>query len=477
MPAAAALIYGLFSFRSKTEPLQTLTTWDLILAPIFLALLIVLAKSIRDKRYPKGHPLRKYYMPALYVKFGGAIFIALIYEFYYGGGGDSFNFFKHSQTINSSLDHSVATWWQLILRKPAENDPVLYEYAGQMEWYVDPASYTVARLGAFIGLLCGTTYIPIALIFAYIAFTGIWAMYVTFVNVYPRLYKQLAIAFLFIPSVIVWGSAMYKDTLCMFGLGWMTYTTFRLFINKDFSARNIFLLVFSFYLIAVVKLYILLAFLPALSLWLLLSYSHKIKSSGIRFVVRLAFIGVTVGGFFFFTEVFSAELNRYSLDKISETSAITRQWINYSSGDEGSAYDLGNFDASPLGMLSKLPAAVVVTLFRPFPWEAKKVIIALSMLEAFLFLCGTIFVFYKIGFGNFFKKIFQDPNLTFFFTFSVIFAFAVGISSYNFGALSRYKIPCLSFYSGMLYILYYNHKLKKQAEKKQFKDFKSLKAA
>jgi hypothetical protein len=50
----------------------------------------------------------------------------------------------------------------------------------------------------------------------------------------------------------------------------------------------------------------------------------------------------------------------------------------------------------------------------------------------------------------------KDPNLTFCLVFSIIFAFAVGISSYNFGALSRYKIPCLPFYAAALVILLYN---------------------
>jgi ABC-type Fe3+ transport system permease subunit len=107
-------------------------------------------------------------------------------------------------------------------------------------------------------------------------------------------------------------------------------------------------------------------------------------------------------------------------------------------------------------MLTKFPAGVVVTLFRPFPWEVKKVIVALSALEAIIFLAGTLIVFFRNGFWGFFRKIFSDPNLTFFLSFSLIFAFAVGVSSYNFGALSRYKIPCLPFYAALLIILYYS---------------------
>ena len=434
--------------------MQYLTIWDLLLTPVYLIVLSFIAKRQRDKRYPVGHPLRKYYMPGLYVKMGGAIFIALVYQYYYGGG-DTFNFFQHSRVINSALSDSFSTWLNLLLHRSPDIDPQLYQYTSQMEWYTDPSSYTVAVIGAVLGLLNNTTYLPIALLFAYFSFTGVWAMYRTFVNLYPKLHKELAIAFLFIPSTFVWGSAMFKDTVCMFGLGWMVYTTFRIFVNRDFSFRNLFMLVLSFYLIAVIKLYILLAFLPALSLWLLLTYSHKIKTAGLRWMVNLLFIVVTVAGFFFFTQRFAAEMNKYSLENVAGTAATTRGWIAYASGDEGSAYDLGEFDPNLLGMLSKFPQAVVVTLFRPFLWESRKVIVLLSALEALAFLYFTLKVVVKRK-AKAFSMIVKDPNLTFCLVFSIIFAFAVGISSYNFGALSRYKIPCLPFYAAALVILLYN---------------------
>ena len=163
----------------------------------------------------------------------------------------------------------------------------------------------------------------------------------------------------------------------MFGLGWMTYCTFRIFLNKDFSMRNIFMLALSFYLVAVIKLYILLAFIPALSLWLLMTYSKKIKIAGLRFLVNIVFLGIVVGAFFFVTSRFSKELDKYSLENVSKTADLTRDWITYASGDEGSAYNIGEFDGSIGSTLTKFPAGVVVTLFRPFHWEVIKVIVAL----------------------------------------------------------------------------------------------------
>lgn len=441
--------------------MQYLTIWDLVLTPVYLLVLSYIAKRHRDKKYPVGHPLRKYYLPGLYVKFGGAIFIALVYQYYYGQG-DTFGYFDQSKIINSALHDSLSTWMELLMRTSYNKDPKLYSYIFQMSSYYDPSTYPVSVITAVFGLFNGTTYIPIALLFAFVSYTGLWALFKTFTQIYPALHKYFAIAFLFLPSVIIWGSGIFKDTICIFALGWLTYTVFRIFISRDFSIRNLFFLILSIYLIALIKIYILLAFLPALALWLLLSYAHLIRSTAIRFIVTLGCFGITVAGFVFFSAKFNKELNKYSLDKIAATSTTTREYINYISGDEGSSYDLGNFSPTLTGMISKFPAAVNVTLFRPYIWESKKIFVFFSAIESLLFSFFTLFVFYQIGLRKAINIIFTDPNVLFCLSFSLIFAFAVGISTYNFGALSRYKIPCLPFYVSFLILLYKEKLLKKK---------------
>lgn len=438
---------------------QYLTIWDLVLTPLYLFVLIGIAIRMRNKRYPAGHPLRKYYLPGLYVKFGGAIFIALIYQYYYGGNGDTFNYFTHSKIINSALDKSVVTWFKLLFRVSSDTDPKIYAYSSQLYWYKSAADYSVPVIGALFGLLNGTTYIPIALLFAFFSYTGLWAMFRTFVQIYPNLHRPLAFAFLFVPSTFVWGSAVFKDTVCMFALGWMTYTTFRIFVNRDFSAKNIFLLALSFYLLAIIKVYILLAYLPALSLWLLMTYSKRIRSSAVRWTLNFLFVGVCALGFFLFSQVFAKELGRYSFDKMAQTAQVTQDWIGYVSDVEGgSAYDLGKFDPSLQGMLLKFPQAVTVTLFRPFLWEVKKPIMLLSALESLGFAILLALILVRKGFKQTAAEIFTDPNLLFFLLYTLIFAFAVGISTGNFGTLSRYKIPCMPFFAALLLILYYQKK-------------------
>jgi hypothetical protein len=436
-----------------------LTIWDLVLTPIYLFFIIFIARKHRDQKYPPGNLLRQYYLPGLYVKLGGAIFIGLIYHFYYGGG-DTFNYFNEARLINSSLNDSFDSWMKLIGNASYDRNPELFPYISQMFTYNDLPSHTVAVITAILGLLNGTTYIPVALLFAFISYTGVWTMYRTFVNIYPKLHRPLAIAFLFIPTVIVWGSSIFKDTVCIFALGWMTYTTFRIFVNKDLSFKNFSLLVISFLLLALIKIYILLAFVPALAFWLLSTYSHRIRIASVRFIVQFIVLGIVVLSFQFFSQRFSKELNQYSLENILKTAQNTREWISYvSQKEEGSKYDLGEFDPSIGGMISKFPAAVNVTLYRPYLWEVRNPLMLLSALESFAFLLLTLIIFFKVGFFKTFQKIFKDPNLLFFFSFTLIFAFAIGISTGNFGTLSRYKIPCMPFFAALLLILYYQNSL------------------
>lgn len=434
---------------------QFITLLDYAVLPFVLMIAYAVAYRFRNKHYPPQHPWRKYFIPALTVKIFGAIFIGMIYSYYYQGG-DTFHFFHHARIINSAMDESFTKWVGLLLRIPEWSDPSYYTYISQMEWYQDPSSYTVAAFAAFIGFFTFNTYLPTAVIFACISFTAMWALFRTFASNYPKLIQPIAVAILFIPSTFVWGSGIFKDTICMFGLGWLTYAIFRILIKKDFSIKNLLLVAVSFYLIARVKVYILVGFIPALAIWILFIYSKRIVHLGVRLFVRGLFFVVAIGAFLFLMQRFSKELNRYSLDNIAQTAASTRGWISYvSESQEGASYDLGEFDPSIEGMLVKFPAAVNVTLFRPYIWEANKIIIFFSALEALLFIFITLRVIIAVGLRRFLVTISSEPTIQFCLTFSIIFAFAVGITSYNFGSLSRYKIPCLPFYIVAMVLIYY----------------------
>lgn len=437
--------------------MQYITLLDYFLLPFYLVIIFLIANRFKNRRYAEGHPWRPYFMPALTLKIAGSLFISLLYQYYYGGG-DTTVYFTHSQVINSAFWESPIKWFNLVFRLAPSYSGDYIEYTSLLYWYNAPANYAVASISALAGMLTFNCYLENALLFAVLSFTGTWAMFRTFASQYPHLTRPIAIAILYIPSTFIWGSGLFKDTICMFGLGWMLYGAFRFLIQREFSFKTILLTAIGFYLICVIKIYIVLAFIPALGLWVVFSYSHKVKSSVIRFVIKFGSAAAIVVGFIFAANVFAQELGGYSLERIAETSNVTRDYIESTSREGSSAYSLGDIDPSFQGMLKKFPLAVNVALFRPYLWEARKPIIFLNAVEAFLFLFATLKILFAIGPIRAWKAISEDPNIQFALIFTIIFAFAVGISSYNFGALSRYRVPCLPTFALALTLIYYRYK-------------------
>ena len=436
---------------------ERITYLDFLLTPFLGAFIYLIAKRYRDRHFSPYHPYRIYFLPALLFKMVGAVSICLIYTYYYKGG-DTVNYFYHSQVVNHAMSESPAKWLNLLLGLPDRFDPEYFEYTRLMEWYGKESTYKVVQFTSIFSLLTFNSFIPTALLFAVMAFTGMWALFVTFANLYPTLREPIATATLFIPSVALWGSGIFKDTLCMFALGWLCYATLEFFINKNRSTKNLIFLAASFWLLSIVKIYIIICFVPALAGWVIFQNTSRIKNKSFAVIVNLIGISAAVIAFFFLFGKFSESLGRYSLDEIQKTSETTRRWISYVSQKEsGSLYGLGIFDPSFTGMLTKFPQAVNVTLFRPYLWESSKPIIFFNAIESFIFLILTLKLIFSVGLKNIIQSITSNYTVQFTFIFSIIFAFAVGISSYNFGSLSRYKIPCIPFYLLTLILIFYQH--------------------
>jgi hypothetical protein len=404
-----------------------------------------------------GHPWRPYFISGLTAKIGGAIFISLIYQYYYGGG-DTANYYLQSQVVNSAFSESTSKWINLLFHTPTWYDAEYIKYTSQIYWYNSISEYTIVAIAGFLNIFTFNNYLLTAVLFSAISFSGHWALFRTFATQYPQYTKAIAVACLFIPSTVVWGSGLFKDTICMFGLGWLTYSTFQLLIRRNFSISNILVLILSFYLIALIKIYILMAFVPALVLWVLFMYSDKVPNIAMRWVLRIGVIVICIGSMQFLAVQFAEELGKYSLESIGKTAQVTSTYLQYVSQDSGgSGYSLGDFDPSIAGMLKKFFPAVNVTLFRPYLWEAGKAIQLLSAIEAFLFLFVTLKVLFTVGLRRIWSTIMSDANIQFFLIFTLVFAFAVGITSSNFGTLSRYKIPCLPFFTLALVLIYYKN--------------------
>jgi hypothetical protein len=441
--------------------MEGITALDYILLPFYLWLIYKVAFYYRDKFYPEGHEYRPYFISGLTAKIVGAIFIAMFYWYYYGGG-DSFNFFYHSQIINSTFFTAPDTWLRLITHHANDRNLKDGMAISKMYWYDDRPSYTVACISAFIGMFCATKYLIISVLVASISFIGVWLLFTYFAQQYSHLIKKIAIAILFMPGPIVWGSGLYKDSFCMFSIGCLCYSTYILFEKRNFKMIQIILLLLSIYLLVVIKAYIIAMLAPVLFLKIILTYKKKAttKSGGsIKFYLLFVIIGIS-----------ALYIGRKAVNSITVTPEDIIETIEHqkdyllemSLAQDGSAYDLGDFDPSINGILKMFVPAVNVALFRPYPWESKSLIQLFNSGESTALLLLTLYLILSRNPLKTIKSIYLDPNLIMCLTFALLFAFIVGVSTYNFGSLSRYKIPCTPFYMTFLMVLIFKDKPQKE---------------
>lgn len=433
---------------------------DLVVTPVVIMLVCAVAYVLR--RRMTDEVTTRYYFPALALKIFGAVALGLLYQYYYGGG-DTFNFHtRGSRIIWEAFWDSPELGWRL-LTSSGEYIPGAVKYYSRIPFYYDPSSFFVVRVAAFLDLFTFSTYSATAVFFAFFSFIGCWLMFLTFYRLMPQAHGWLAAAILFVPSVIFWGSGILKDTLTLGALGMLTYAAHAVLIQRSVKISKIILLVLSVWIIYTVKKYILLCFLPALLLWMYASRVASIKSVILRVMVVPVITVLLVASGYYAVVLIGKDDPRYALDKIAITAQITAYDIGFYTGrDAGSTYSLGELDGTFSNLIEKFPQAVNVSLFRPYLWEVKNPLMLLSALESLSLLLLTVWIAARSRFT--FVRGLGNPTVLFCLVFSITFAFAVGVSTFNFGTLARYKIPLIPYYLLGLIFLYYENRERNKSE-------------
>lgn len=431
---------------------------DLIVTPLLLIVVYVGAYFIRPR--VTDSITGRYFFPALTVKILGAIALGFIYQFYYTGG-DTYNFHTYgSRQVWLAFTESPQDAFKILF---GSTDQIgLYKYTSKILFYHDPRSFFVIRIASIFDLITFSSYSATAVLFSLWSFAGSWALYVTFYKRYPQLHFQLAVCALFIPSVVFWGSGILKDSLVLGALGLATYCVELLINQRRVRLSTILVLILSIYVIFSVKLFILQAFLPAVMLWV--SYKKIMGSPSV--MVRLLVLPFLLASGAFLSYWLVVKVGesdaRYAIDNIAQTAKTTAYDIGFYTGrDAGSGYSLGEQDGTFTGMLLKAPQAINVTLFRPYLWEVKNVLMFLTALEGSILLVIVIYILMSARVRIF--SMLNNPDTVFLLVFSLIIAFAVGITSYNFGTLARYKIPMLPYFSIGLVLIYFKNNERKVA--------------
>ena len=426
---------------------------NFLTAPIYLFILYGIAYLFKPR--VTNRETSKYFIPALSAKFIGAISLGLIYQFYYGGGDTIAAYHNGGAQIWKAFLESPLIAFQLITAG-SDYEGATFSYASNIIAYGDLSTYFVVRAAGLFSLFTFNSYYANALLFASLSFSGSWALFHSFHNLYPHLTKKIAVIVLFIPSVVFWGSGILKDTLTFAAIGWLFYAFSNIFLEKKISTLNIIILIISGAIILHIKIYIALCLFPSLIIFFITSRSKQIKNKLVRVLIA-PFLLISAGFFSYQSVNYLGSINPlYSIDQFAHRAQVTAEWLRYVSNKQGgSYYSLGDTDDfSTAGLARNFIPAAWVTLFRPYLWEVKNPVMLLSALESMAVLFFCMYIIYKAGLYNVLSKTMSNPMVFSFLFFAILFSFAIGASTYNFGSLVRYKIPMIPFFLMALLILY-----------------------
>lgn len=378
----------------------------------------------------------------LLLKFAVGLFLAWLYSDYYHdrSTADVFKFFDDSAIMYNAIYEKPIDYLKMLTGFDSQS--VYFDtYYLKMNYWFQPYNLdygtfndtrTIIRLNAFFRIF-SFGYYPVHVFFwCFMSLSGAVLLFKSFARFFLNEPYPLAFAVFLIPSVLLWSSGILKEGVVMLLLGLVFMSLFNLLDKKKVFVNSLFL-VFALLAFIYVKVYILLALLPALASWLIVHFrNYK------RVFTTFAFVHLLCFGFVLNIHFVFPSINFLEIISMKQQAILRLAWYN----DSGSRLNVNPLDPNLFSLLRNLPEALFTALFRPLLWDWKGVLQWFSALENFLLMILFITTFAHK------EKVIQPKVLSFTllcFSFSFILFSVMGLTTPVLGALVRYRMPALPF--------------------------------
>lgn len=447
----------------------TLTVLDVLISGFYVILFVGLANYISSnlkKRH--GEKKSKFLRLFIYAKLIGSIFFSLLHVYFYKGG-DTFVYFSCSLFYLEQLLEQPLDFLRILTMNEDTLSNLIYGKSFVGRYYLSSADVRLmGKIGSLFTLLGFKQFMATNILISMFTCFGVWKLYSIMCNFVSKYHTALAIGILFYPTTIIWSSGLLKDSFSITAVGLIFWAVYNLTLRKKII-NSILAVIVSVYICMILKPYILYIFIPSMLLWAQDSFSKGMQSGIVKFLIRpLIITAFAIGGFFFINTI-SESAGKYSLENAVSVAEGFQSWHSYLADTRSqSGYSLGEVEFTPVGVLQKSPEAFFVTFYRPLLFiDTTNFATAFEAIQSLILLIFTIYILVKIGLLKSLRLILLNHHIRAFIVFAIIFGVTVGITSYNFGALSRYKIPALPFYTtALIFILYFGNK-KARSEKKK----------
>jgi len=336
------------------------------------------------------------------------------------GVTDTWKFFNESLPETNLLKHHPKIFFQDILFNSSTG---LHPFSTQHNYWNNIKFTLMVKLAAIFNVFSLGNYYVNLIFYNFLCFFGVVLFYRQLRDKFIATEWALCIAFL-IPSVLFWGSGFHKEGLILSALYIVIYYMEK--TMQQLQMKSILLVAVFFIMLLFLRIYVLVALLPAIISWIL-SIKYPQFSSRI-------FLGINIFCLIFF---FSSTFLGKSFDMPQYVASRQSDFIQLQ-GNTMLAVPIlkPNF----FGFIHNLPSAFDITLLHPYPGEGGKSYIPFTV-EAIFFL-----VLLVLGSCTMVFKKQKMPIFSIFcLNFSIVLLLIIGYIVPNVGAVIRYKSIALPF--------------------------------
>jgi hypothetical protein len=375
---------------------------------------------------------------ALVYKSAMAVALGLVYRYYYSAN-DTWLFFEDATKLADFARMDFELYVQFLL-----NSDTTYSIWNELA-NTQARSLFLVKLISIFSLITGKNYWISAVYFAFISFTASWYLFRIVTKHVQQSKTPAALAFLFFPSVVFWGSGLVKETLALAGI----YFIAAIFIKVVKADRTHwpewFLMVISFYIAWSLKYYWTALFMAVVTTSVLTLFFTK------RVVALKTNPVVTWVGIFLILVVVASTMHpNFYLSRFLDVLITNHNDFVRISKPEGLIHYY-QLTADWWSVCINAPWALISGLFRPVVWEASGAAATVAAIEN-LFLLVLVFS------SLFREKDTTSQQLLFYSTivYVALLCIFLALSTPNLGTLSRYRIGFLPF---LVFVVSYRNPL------------------
>lgn len=413
---------------------------ELLLTCGYIALFLFL---IRRSRFFAVPGLGKPTIAALFllkVTTGTALWAVYTYHYTDRATADIFKFFDDGNVLFSALPEHPMDFLRMITG--IGNDAPRFDeryYTVMNNWYrkYDTGYYndahTMIRYSALVRIFSFGVYHVHTVFSAFLSLVGLVALYRTFIGFVPGMGRALVAGLFLWPSVLFWGSAPIKEALLFFGLGLFLWQLFRR-MEGPLPWHGWLLLVLGLLVQLGLKSYVLACMAPGLAALWWCRRTHD-RRPWLKFLAAHA-AAVAL--------VLVAPLLAPGLDVVGLVQQKQRDMLGVVAAmDPGSFVPTRQMASGLGGMLAEVPHALFLTFLSPFTtWN----IGALGLLAAIENLLVVAMVPAALLLAKPWRQV-DVPLLLWTLAFCLGLALLIGWTTPVVGALMRYRVPLLPFWS------------------------------